>query len=120
MELKLSGIVTEQHGSLSLCNRIYASVFNQDWVTAILSSHRPYADALDAWMGSNCQDAAHLLRGPSLLQAQRWAVDKSLSDGDYQFLVASQALDKQIALEAEKGGHTAAGRCPKASQANHS
>ena len=102
MELKLSGIVTEQHGSLSLCNRIYASVFNQDWVTAILSSHRPYADALDAWMGSNCQDAAHLLRGTSLLQAQRWAVDKSLSDGDYQFLVASQALDKQIALEAEK------------------
>ncbi|XHX75968.1 MAG: AAA-like domain-containing protein [Stenomitos frigidus ULC029] len=102
MELKLSGIVTEQNGSLNLCNRIYASVFNQEWVTAILASHRPYADALDAWMGSNCQDASHLLRGSSLLQAQRWAVDKSLSDGDYQFLVASQALDKQIALEAEK------------------
>ena len=102
MELRLSGIVVDQHGALTICNRIYASIFNQDWVTAILASHRPYADALDAWMGSNCQDAAHLLRGTALQNAQRWAVDKSLSDADYQFLVASQALDKQIALEAEK------------------
>ncbi|MBC7970881.1 MAG: AAA-like domain-containing protein [Verrucomicrobia bacterium] len=102
MELKLSGIVAEQQGTLTICNRIYASIFNQEWVNAILASHRPYADALDAWMGSNCQDAAHLLRGAALQNAQRWAVDKSLSDADYQFLVASQALDKQIALEAEK------------------
>ena len=102
MELRLSGIVVDQQGNLTICNRIYASIFNQDWGTAILASHRPYADALDAWMGSNCQDAAHLLRGTALQNAQRWAVDKSLSDADYQFLVASQALDKQIALEAEK------------------
>lgn len=102
MELKLSGIVVEQQGTLTICNRIYASIFNEEWVNAILASHRPYADALDAWMSSNCQEAAHLLRGGALQNAQRWAVDKSLSDADYQFLVASQALDKQIALEAEK------------------
>ncbi|MBW4578699.1 MAG: AAA-like domain-containing protein [Tildeniella nuda ZEHNDER 1965/U140] len=102
MELRLSGIVVDQHGSLTICNRIYASIFNQNWVTAILARHRPYADALDAWMSSNCQNATHLLRGAALQDAQRWAVDKSLSDADYQFLVASQALDKQIALEAEK------------------
>ncbi|XGV95138.1 MAG: AAA-like domain-containing protein [Leptolyngbya sp. BL-A-14] len=102
MELKLSGIVVEQQGTLTICNRIYASIFNQEWVSATLASHRPYADALDAWMSSNCQDATHLLRGSALQNAQRWAVDKSLSDADYQFLVASQALDKKIALEAEK------------------
>ncbi|NES80221.1 MAG: hypothetical protein F6K10_01265 [Moorea sp. SIO2B7] len=37
--------------------------------------------------------------------ALAWATDKSLSDQDYQFLAASQNLDKrevQIALQIEK------------------
>jgi CHASE2 domain-containing sensor protein len=116
MELRLSGLVVEQgvgarHSSpvLRVYNRIYESVFNQPWVDETLADLRPYAEAITVWLASNCQDKSRLLRGQALQDALVWAGSQSLSAQDYQFLAASQELDKreiQIALEAEKKAHT--------------
>ncbi len=105
MELRLSGLVVKQQGSLRVYNSIYASVFNLHWVDKALSDLRPYGSVLKAWVGASCQDESRLLRGQALQDALAWAVGKSLSDLDYQFLAASQELDKrevQLTLEAEK------------------
>jgi len=45
MELRLSGLVVKQQGSLRVFNRIYASVFNQSWVDKALSDLRSYGSA---------------------------------------------------------------------------
>jgi hypothetical protein len=102
MELRLSGLVVEQQGNLGIYNRIYQEVFNQAWVDKALAQLRPYAELISAWLASNCQDKSRLLRGQALQDAQVWAVGKSLSDQDYQFLSASQELDKRKVLEAER------------------
>ncbi|BAY42282.1 WD-repeat protein (plasmid) [Nostoc sp. NIES-2111] len=105
IELRLSGLVVKHNGFLRVYNRIYESVFNKHWVEKELTSVRPYAEAISLWEESSCQDNSQLLRGQQLRNAQAWAVGKSLSDLDYQFLAASLELDKQniqIALDAEK------------------
>jgi len=113
MELRLSGLIVEQQGKLRVYNRIYRSVFKQNWVDQELKNLRPYAEALGAWVASNYQDESRLLRGQTLWNAQVWAEDKSLSSLDYQFLSDSykcevnQFLTKaqqkvELALEEEK------------------
>ncbi len=105
MELRLSGLVVKQHGFFRVYNRIYESVFDETWVEKELASLRPYAEAIATWEASECQDFSRLLLGQDLRKAQAWAVGKSLSDLDYQFLAASLELDKQniqIALDLEK------------------
>jgi WD40 repeat protein len=99
-ELRLSGLVVNQEGYLRVYNPIYQSVFSPHWVAAELEKLRPYAEAIAAWESSNRQDESRLLRGRSLQDALNWSKQQSLSDQDYQFLAASQALDKQMALEA--------------------
>ncbi|MCA1991997.1 MAG: AAA-like domain-containing protein, partial [Coleofasciculus sp. S288] len=95
MELRLSGLVVRQQGKLRVYNRIYASVFNQNWVDKALADLRPYSEAIAAWLASNCQDDSHLLRGQKLREALAWALNKSLSDQDYQFLTVSQESEKR-------------------------
>ena len=112
VELQLSGLVIKQLGRgksrggvLKVYNPIYRSIFNQDWVERLLANLRPYSKAIAAWLDSNYQDESRLLRGQALQDAQIWSSSHSLSDEDYQFLAASQALDKQEvqkALQAEK------------------
>ena len=105
MEIRLSGLVVQRGGRLQVYNQIYQAVFNLDWVNSMLASLRPYAESLEAWLKSDCQDESRLLRGQALKDAQTWASGKKLSDQDYQYLSASQELDKravQAALEAEK------------------
>jgi WD40 repeat protein len=105
MELLLSGLVEKQQGFLKVKNPIYQNVFDLEWVEEQLASVRPYSQAFDAWIASLQQDASRLLRGQALRDAQIWAQGKSLSDLDYQFLAASQELDRlevQQALEAER------------------
>jgi WD40 repeat protein len=105
MELRLTGLVVEQQGKLKVYNRVYAAVFNRHWVERALACLRPYAEAIAAWLASDCQDESRLLRGKALQAAQSWAEGKSLSNDDYQFLSASQELDRrsiQIALETER------------------
>jgi peptidoglycan hydrolase-like protein with peptidoglycan-binding domain len=105
MELRLSGLVVKQQNKLRIYNRIYKAVFDHNWIDKILAQMRPYAELIQAWLDSYCQDESHLLRGQNLQDAQIWAIGKSLSDRDYQFLAASQELDKravEIALVFEK------------------
>jgi WD40 repeat protein len=105
MELLLSGLVVKQQGFLKVKNPIYQKVFDCSWVEEQLASVRPYSQVFDAWITSKQQDASRLLRGQALRDAQIWARGKSLSDLDYQFLAASEELDRtevHRALEAER------------------
>jgi len=105
MELLLSGLVEKQQGFLKVKNPIYQKVFDCSWVEEQLASVRPYSQAFDVWIASQKQDASRLLRGQALRDAQTWAQGKSLSNLDYQFLAASEELDRtevQLALEAER------------------
>ena len=105
VELRLSGLVVKKNTSLKVYNRIYALIFDCHWVEKELAKLRPYANVLTAWFDSNCQDDLHLLRGKALRDAQNWTTGKSLSDRDYQFLAASEALEKrqtEIAYQQEK------------------
>jgi WD40 repeat protein len=95
IELRLSGLVVEQQGYLRVYNCIYASVFDLNWVEKALADLRPYSEALSAWFASSCQDNSRLLRGKALEDAKNWAANKSLNQEDYQFLTASQELEKQ-------------------------
>jgi adenylate cyclase len=103
MELRLSGLVVQRQGKLKVYNRIYELVFDQTWLERKLAELRPYARAINAWLASERRDQSSLLRGQALQDALTWALPKSLSDLDYQYLVASQDLAKreaQTALEA--------------------
>ncbi|MDJ0594155.1 MAG: CHASE2 domain-containing protein [Pleurocapsa sp. MO_226.B13] len=95
MELRLSGLVVEKQGQLKIYNPIYEAVFDRNWVERNLEKLRPYARAFNAWLASGSQDESCLLQGVELQNALTWSLGKSLSDRDYQFLVASQDLAKQ-------------------------
>jgi len=101
VELRLAGLVVKQQGKLRIYNRIYQAVFNQAWVTQELGKLRIYNEAIQAWLASDQQDASRLLRGQALREAQEWSIDKHLSNEDYQFLAASQEVERQQ-LELEK------------------
>ncbi|MEG5058091.1 AAA-like domain-containing protein [Microcoleus sp. A2-C5] len=92
-ELRLSGLVVKRGGKLTVSNRIYAAIFNQNWVEKALGDLRPYAESLTAWIASDCQDESRLLRGQALEEAREWSANKSLSAQDYQFLGASQEAE---------------------------
>jgi WD40 repeat protein len=105
MELLLSGLVIKRDGKLTVRNPIYAAVFNKDWVDEQLENLRPYAKMLTAWLATDCTDSSRLLRGQALREALDWATSHSLSNQDYQFLAASQELDKreiQLIWEAQR------------------
>ncbi|MGB6300661.1 MAG: AAA-like domain-containing protein [Rivularia sp. (in: cyanobacteria)] len=94
-ELFLSGLIVKENNLLKVKNRIYAEVFNLNWVASKLSLLRPYSQAFDAWIASNQTDISRLLRGQALKDAKKWTQGKSLSDLDYQFLTASEEFDNQ-------------------------
>ncbi|CAD5962670.1 putative WD repeat-containing protein slr0143 [Planktothrix tepida] len=102
--LRLSGLVVKNQGKLKVYNQIYATVFNLNWVEKTLADLRPYAESFSAWEKSQRQDESRLLQGEALKEAKQWAKGKSLSSEDYQYLDASEVLDKraiQAELEAE-------------------
>ncbi|MGL5197195.1 MAG: AAA-like domain-containing protein, partial [Chroococcales cyanobacterium] len=102
-ELRLSGLVRVREGKLTVSNPIYATIFNSNWVEKCLFDLRPYAEALAAWLESDCQDTSRLLRGKALQDARDWAKGKNLSDRDYQFLAASQEAElTQFRKDAEQ------------------
>jgi WD40 repeat protein len=94
IELRLSGLVVERQGKLTVSNPIYAAIFDLDWVRKGLAGLCPYSEALTAWIAAD-RDDSWLLRGYALREAQSWAADKSLSDRDYWFLDASRELEKR-------------------------
>lgn len=94
-DLILSGLVVRQGNQLAIKNQIYREVFTPTWVDRQLHRLRPYATTLDAWIASGREDSTYLLQGQTLLNAEQWARDKSLSDLDYQYLAASQDAERQ-------------------------
>ena len=106
-ELRLSGLVVQQQGKLKVYNRIYAEVFNLEWVEKQLGKLRPYSESFNAWNAANFEDNSRLLRGQALQEALEWAKYQSLSHLDYRFLAAAQDLEKRevelaLALQAEE------------------
>ncbi len=104
-ELILSGLIVKLKGYLQIKNKIYQAIFNSEWVIKKLELLRPYSQSLDGWLTSEQKDQSRLLRGQALKDAQLWAVGKSLSDIDYQFLAKSEEQDRlemQKTLEAER------------------
>ncbi|MEM8544760.1 MAG: WD40 repeat domain-containing protein, partial [Cyanobacteria bacterium P01_H01_bin.119] len=105
VSLQLSGLVSRREGRLRIRNRIYRAIFDQDWVTAQLAKRRPYAQMLQAWLDAERSDESPLLRGSALRQAEQWADTHNMSEDDYQFLAASQALERKVReqqLESER------------------
>jgi WD40 repeat protein len=105
VELLLSGLVEKHQGKLQVKNRIYREIFSLSWVETHLTALRPYAESMNGWLNSGGFDESRLLRGQSLLDAQAWAQGKRLSNQDYQFLDASQRVDRretQLVLEADR------------------
>jgi WD40 repeat protein len=104
-ELRLSGLVVKKDNQLVVYNPIYREIFNLNWLEKQLEQLRPYSEAIAAWQQSNYTDESRLLRGKALNNALDWSQGKSLSNLDYQFLTASQNLDKreaEISLETQK------------------
>ncbi|ABW29586.1 WD40 domain-containing protein [Acaryochloris marina] len=101
-ELQLSGLVVNRQGQLTVYNRIYRHIFTPAWIEQELAALRPYAEMMQAWERSDRQDTSRLLRGQALQDALDWSQEQQLSNQDYQFLAASQALDKQIAIDNER------------------
>ncbi|TRU28466.1 MAG: hypothetical protein EWV92_21750 [Microcystis aeruginosa Ma_MB_S_20031200_S102] len=104
-ELRLSGLVVKKDNQLVVYNPIYREIFNLNWVEKQLEQLRPYSEAISAWQQSNYTDESRLLRGKALNNALDWSQGKSLSNLDYQFLTASQNLNKreaEISLETQR------------------
>jgi hypothetical protein len=100
IELRLSGIATQDKNQLKITNPIYALIFNHDWLEQQLDKLRPYAESFNAWVASGEQHESRLLRGQALQETLAWSADKNLSDRDYQFISASQDLDNREAKRA--------------------
>ncbi|GFE69530.1 CHASE2 domain-containing protein [Chroococcus sp. FPU101] len=100
IELQLSGLIVERQGKLQVYNRIYQTVFDRNWLEKKLAQLRPYANQITVWLASDRLDQTQLLQDQTLQDALTWALGKSLSDADYQFLGASQELAKQKAQSA--------------------
>ncbi len=98
-ELILTGLVEKRGRLLHIKNPIYQHIFNFDWISQQLANIRPYSQSINAWIVSGYQDESWLLRGKALRDVLVWSQGKSLSDLDYQFLAASQELDR---LEVQK------------------
>lgn len=99
-ELRLSGLVVQEQGRLRVCNKIYQQIFNLEWIAVQLQKLRPYAESLNAWFASQCQDESRLLRGRALQDALQWSLNQQLSDADYRFLSASQDLENRTVQQA--------------------
>jgi adenylate cyclase len=98
-ELLLSGLViVDNRGLLQVKNPIYRLVFHADWVAQQLEQLRPYAVKLKAWQQDRTD--SHLLTGDELKAVLTWSKPKRLSDLDYRFLNASQALERKTTRQA--------------------
>jgi ABC-type branched-subunit amino acid transport system substrate-binding protein len=94
-ELRLSGLVDNQSGKLKVYNRIYAQVFNLEWLSQKLSELSPFADRMLEWKASKFTDQSQLLQGQALVKGLEWSKDKYLSNLGEQFLGASRDLKNE-------------------------
>lgn len=95
-DLILAGLIVKNyHNKLRVYNRIYALVFNSQWVAEMLKGKRPYGENLTGWIASEFKDKSYLLVGEMLDNGMRWSNenDSILTIEDYQFLKASQEIE---------------------------
>ena len=52
IDLRLSGLIREDHSSLRVANPIYAEVFGPVWINECLLKLRPYGVMMAAWLTS--------------------------------------------------------------------
>ena len=98
VELRLSGLVIGKGSELVVNNRIYAEIFNKNWIEFTLRNLRPYADLMESWRLSGMQDDNLLLKGEELQKTLIWSKDKNIGSDDFQFITASlRASTFQIA-----------------------
>jgi len=102
LDLLLSGLIGLYHGRLAVKNRIYQTIFDIVWVKGQLAALRPYAKQLSAWVVSSREDESRLLRGKALKDAQAWSQERSVSELDHDFLMASERYDRQVVQQAFK------------------
>ena len=100
IDLLLSGLVKNQNGRLQVKNPIYHTIFDLSWVDQQLNALRPYARQIVAWLASNRTDESRLLRGRALKDAQTWSMERSISEIDHDFLMASEQFDRKIVQQA--------------------
>lgn len=103
IELRLTGLVTENNGNLQVYNRIYRNIFNETWVKAELDKIPPFIEKYEIWVNS-AEDNTKLLSGEELQEALTWSEDKSLNDAENRFLQLSKIEEKrreQIARQRE-------------------
>ena len=96
IQLRLTGLVVEQNQKLKIYNKIYRSVFDEDWVKGELSKIRPYIEKYEIWLNAG-EDRTKLLSGQTLQEALTWSKDKFLNDAENRFLTLSQIEEKQKA-----------------------
>ena len=102
-ELQLSGLVVKKNSHLEVYNRIYAQVFNRDWVQQELEKLCcPFREYLNSWIGSNREDTTQLLQGNDLEEGLSWSQRKRLSDEMNDFLTESQIYDRQQLKQAKE------------------
>ncbi|MBO1055836.1 MAG: hypothetical protein HEQ27_04595 [Dolichospermum sp. JUN01] len=99
MDLQLTGLVVKSGNKVEICNKIYRTVFNDEWVSKTSNNlidliKRPYSDDLKKWLLANKSSKyKHFLKGKALKKAQQWARNqKYLSFKDREFLEASRVF----------------------------
>ncbi len=108
-ELILSGLIVKNNNTLRIHNRIYASIFNGEWVKEMRKGTRAYEEEITAWIASGRRDISLLLKAEQLEKAIKWSNDNNniLIDEDYQFLKASEELEiTQLKLKLRKKRQT--------------
>jgi WD40 repeat protein len=102
MELRLAGLVVKSDNQLRVYNRLYAEVFDLNWIALKLTELRPsfYIEAFRTWQtaAANHKESS-LLLGQQLRDAETWARGKQLSLEDTQFINASQDLERREETE---------------------
>jgi WD40 repeat protein len=93
IELRQSGLVTTKQELLTVSNRIYEYVFNQEWISRSIANLTPYSELYSQWIKSG-QDENFLLHGEGLRQAQEWAQELTLSREEHIFISKSKELEK--------------------------
>ncbi|HEY9800248.1 MAG TPA: GTP-binding protein [Leptolyngbyaceae cyanobacterium] len=103
LELLRIGLVIKVQNQLKVANPIYESIFNKGWVENWLKVLWPHAEAVIAWLASNCEDESKLLYGEDLQKALIFVRERNLSVQEHKFFAASQLLDiRKVRLALER------------------
>lgn len=107
--LKLTGMVAEHGSLLQVRNRIFAEVFDIDWVRD-KESDRVMQESCSRWL-ENGRKPEYALRGEALENAKAWAKGRDdLSPDEQAYLLASAELAQEEAMLKERTGRLEAER----------